>query len=126
MKWLARWKLIDFKICRSHFPSRRGRFARIDENHFGEGRNLMSNSLMRVPSFLQTQFLAMKFKSRDERNEKGNRRNYPYSTGKDDRRLERTNKKEEDLECELQLSPMDVYKILVNGIELIKDSTWKY
>ena len=86
----------------------------------------MSNSLMRVPSFLQTQFLAMKLKSRDERNEKGNRRNYPYSTGKDDRRLERTNKKEEDLECELQLSPMDIYKILVNGIELIKDSTWKY
>ena len=34
-------------------------------------------------------------------------------------------KKDEDLECELQLSPMDVDKVLVNGIELTKDSLWE-
>ena len=32
-------------------------------------------------------------------------------------------KKEQDLECELQLSPMDVDKVLVNGVELTQDST---
>ena len=32
-------------------------------------------------------------------------------------------KKGGDLECELQLSPMDVDKVLVNGIELAKDSS---
>ena len=32
-------------------------------------------------------------------------------------------KKDDDLECELQLSPMDVDKVLVNGIELTKDSS---
>ena len=31
-------------------------------------------------------------------------------------------KKDEDLECELQLSHMDVDKVLVNGIELTKGS----
>ena len=29
--------------------------------------------------------------------------------------------KDEDLECELQVSPMDVDKVLVNGVELTKD-----
>ena len=29
-------------------------------------------------------------------------------------------KKDDDLECELQLSPMDVDKVLVNGIELME------
>ena len=32
-------------------------------------------------------------------------------------------KKEEDLECELHLSPMDVDKVLVNGVELTKEFT---
>ena len=32
-------------------------------------------------------------------------------------------KKDTDLECELQLSPMDVDKVLVNGVELTQDST---
>ena len=32
-------------------------------------------------------------------------------------------KKADDLECELQLSPMDVDKVLVNGTELSKDSS---
>ena len=32
-------------------------------------------------------------------------------------------KREEDLECELQLSPMDVDKVLVNGVELIQNSS---
>ena len=35
----------------------------------------------------------------------------------------KTGRGEEDLECELQLSPMDVDKILVNGVELPEDST---
>ena len=34
-------------------------------------------------------------------------------------------KKDEDLERELQLSPMDVDKVLVNGVELTKDSSWQ-
>ena len=34
-------------------------------------------------------------------------------------------KKEDDLKCELQLSPMDVDKVLVNGVELTKDSSWQ-
>ena len=32
-------------------------------------------------------------------------------------------KKDEDLECEPQLSPMDVDIVLVNGVELTKDSS---
>ena len=32
-------------------------------------------------------------------------------------------KKDTDLECELQLSPVDVDKVLVNGVELTKDSS---
>ena len=37
-------------------------------------------------------------------------------------RQEVEGQKEDDLECELQLSPLDVDKVLVNGIELAKDS----
>ena len=33
-------------------------------------------------------------------------------------------KKAKDLECELHLSPMDIDKVLVNGVELIKGSTF--
>ena len=32
-------------------------------------------------------------------------------------------KREEDLECEVQWSPKDVDKVLVNGVELTKGST---
>ena len=51
------------------------------------------------------------------------RENYPYSTGEGGRRQERRGKEDEDFECELQLSPMDVDKVLVNGVELTQDST---
>ena len=52
-----------------------------------------------------------------ERSGAGNRWDYPYSTGEGGRRQKEEEKKDETLN-ELQLSPMDVDKVLVNGVEL--------
>ena len=97
----------------------------------------MSNSLRAMQSFLQSQSSAMSqrrqrlwdslgqdsrsLRTEKERSAAGNRIT-PTCQEKELQGQKEDEKKDTDLECELQLSPMDVDKVLVNGIEWTKDS----
>ena len=63
----------------------------------------------------------MRTERKKERSAADTRRDYnPTPQEKEVEGQKEDEQKEDDLECELQLSPMDVDKVLVNGIELTK------
>ena len=62
-------------------------------------------------------FFAPGFKKLEKQNRERKKSSRQWKRGQKE-----DEKKDTDLECELQLSPMDVVKVLVNGIELTKDS----
>ena len=95
----------------------------------------MSNSLMVVQSLLPPQPSAMgffapgyeKLEDRDERKKDVKQAVEEVALTPPEKEVKgqrEEDKKDEDLECELHLIPMDVDKVLVNGIELelTKDS----